>query len=169
MRKYSRAWASISIGELFDNVGARQRINGVGHAAFRGQNLLRAQGQQRGSFRGQGQRFIASVGVQRLRPAQHRRQRLQRDAHDVHVGLLRGERGAGGLRVEAEHPGARVLRLEALPHDARPQPPRGAELGDFFQQIVVRIQEEREARREFIHRPGPAPAPPPRRQWRWPG
>ena len=47
------------------------------------------------------QRLVAGVGVQRLRPAHDRRQRLDRHPHDVVVRLLRRERRAGGLGVEA--------------------------------------------------------------------
>ena len=53
--------------------------------------------------------------------------------------------------MEAEHPGAWVLRLEALAHDARPEAARGAKLGDLLEQVVVRVQKEREARRDVVH------------------
>ena len=60
------------------------------------------------------------------------------------------------------------LRAEALAHDARPQPARRAELGDLFQEVVVRVEEEGQLRRELVHlQPGVA-APPPRRRCRWP-
>ena len=45
------------------------------------------------------ERLVVAVGVQALRAAQDGRQRLQRDADDVVVRLLR-ERAAAGLRVE---------------------------------------------------------------------
>ena len=67
-----------------------------------------------------------------------------RDADDVVVGLLRGERAAGGLRVEAQLLRARIGRAEALAHDPRPQPARRAELRDLLEKIVVRVEEERE-------------------------
>ena len=92
----------------------------------------------------QRQRLVAAVAVQRLRAAEHRRQRLQRDADDVVVGLLRGERAAGGLRVEAQLLRARVRRAEAVAHDARPQPARRAELRDLLEKVVVRVEEERQ-------------------------
>ena len=92
----------------------------------------------------QRQRFVAAVAVQRLRAAEHRGQRLQRDAHDVVVGLLRGQRAAGGLRVKAQLLRARVGRAEPVAHDARPQPPRRAELRDLFEEVVVRVEEERQ-------------------------
>ena len=52
----------------------------------------------------QRERLVERVRVQRLRPAEHRRERLDRGAHDVHLRLLRRQRDAGGLRVEAHQP-----------------------------------------------------------------
>ena len=40
--------------------------------------------------------------------------------------------------------------MKAFADDARPEPPRGAKLGDLFQQIVMRVEEERDARRKLI-------------------
>ena len=99
----------------------------------------------------QRQRFVLAVAVQRLRAAKHRRQRLQRHAHDVVVGLLRGQRAAGGLRVEAQLLRARIGGAEPVAHDARPQPPRRAELGDLLEEVVVRVEEEREPLAERVH------------------
>ena len=92
----------------------------------------------------QRQRLVAAVAVQRLRAAEHRGHRLERDADDVVVGLLRGQRAAGGLGVEAQLLRARVGGAEAVAHDARPQPPRGAELGDLLEEVVVGVEEERQ-------------------------
>ena len=94
-------------------------IGGVGHAGFIGDDLLRAQRQPRGFLGGQAERLVARIGVQRLRAAQHRRQRLQRSADHIHVRLLRGQRGAGGLRVEAQHHGAGISGAEAVAHEVR--------------------------------------------------
>ena len=85
-----------------------------------------------------------------LRAAEHRRQRLQRRPDDVVVGLLRGERHAGGLRVEAQLPRPLVLRAEAVAHHLRPDLARGAELGDLLEEVAVRVEEERDARREVV-------------------
>src|SRR5205085_693505 len=54
-------------------------------------------------------------------------------------------------RVEAQHLRARVARVEALAHDARPKPPRGAELRNLFEKVVVRVEEEGETRRELVN------------------
>ena len=98
----------------------------------------------------QRERLVAAVAVQRLRAAEHRGERLQRHAHDVVVRLLRGQRAAGGLRVEAQLLGARVGRAETVAHDPRPQTPRGAELGNLLEKIVVRVEEEREPLPEHV-------------------
>ncbi len=74
----------------------------------------------------------------------------KRDAHDVVLGLLRRQRDAAGLRVEAQHRRLRVRRAEALAHDVRPHAPRRAELGDLLEDVVVAVEEERQARRELV-------------------
>ena len=43
-----------------------------------------------------------------------------------------------------------LLRAEALLHDARPHAPRGAELRDLLEEVVVHVEEEREPRREVV-------------------
>ena len=98
----------------------------------------------------QGQRLVVAVGVQRLRAAADGGEALQRDAHDVVLRLLRGERHAAGLRVEAQRHRLRVLRAEAVAHDVRPHPPRRAELRDLLEDVVVAVEEERQPRRELV-------------------
>ena len=82
--------------------------------------------------------------MQGLRAAENRRQRLHGHANDVDIGLLGGERGAAGLRVEAQLPRFGIFGAKALAHDRSPQATRGAEFGDFFQEIVVGIEEKRQ-------------------------
>ena len=65
-------------------------------------HLLRAQGDAGRLLGRQGQRLVHGVGVQALRAAEHAGQRLDGRAHDVHLGLLRGEAHAGGLGVEPQ-------------------------------------------------------------------
>ena len=55
--------------------------------------------------------------------------------------------------------GARRLRSEALGHRLVPDAPRGAVFGDFLEEIVVRIEKERKARREIVHGEAAADAP----------
>ncbi len=88
--------------------------------------------------------------MQRLRAAQRRGHRLVGRADDVDVGLLGGERGAGGLRVEAQHLRAGVFGAEALAHDLRPEAAGGAELGDLLEEHVMGVEEEGELAGEGV-------------------
>ena len=95
------------IRQRLDKVRPAQRVRRVRHAALVRDNLLRAQRQRGGKLGRQRPRLVQRIRVQRLRPAHHRGQRLQRRAHHVVVGLLRRERASRRLRVEAQRPGAR--------------------------------------------------------------
>ena len=88
--------------------------------------------------------------MQGLRPAQHGGQRLNRRAYHVNLRLLRGERRAGRLRVKPQHQRTRVAGVKTIAHDPGPETPRRAKLGNLFQKIVVRVEEERDAGRKFI-------------------
>ena len=94
-----------------------------------------------------------------LGAAEYRRERLQRCSHEIHLRLLGREGNACGLRVEAKLVGPGALRAEPLPHDPEPDPPRGAELGDLLEEVVVRVEEEAEPGCELVHRE-PAPQGP---------
>ncbi len=85
------------VGERLDVVRAAERIDHVRDAGLVGEDLLRAQRDLHRFLGGERQRLVHRVGVQRLRPAEHRGHRLVGDAHDVVRRLLRGERHAGGL------------------------------------------------------------------------
>ncbi len=89
--------------------------------------------------------------MQRLAAAENGGERLDRRADDVHLRLLRRQRDACRLRVEAHEPGAGVLRPVALPQLARPDAPRRAVLGDLLEEVDVRVEEEGEPRRELVH------------------
>ena len=71
------------VGERLDEVGAGERVDGVGGAGLVGEDLLRAQRDPRGALAGQRERLVEAVGVQRLRAAADRGEALQRHAHDV--------------------------------------------------------------------------------------
>ena len=123
----SRAPRSISSVSASTAYEPADRIDGVRHAALVRDDLLRAQRDARRFLGRQRQRLVAAVAVQRLRAAEHRRQRLQRHPHDVVVRLLRGERAAGGLRVEAQLLRPRVGRRRTDRASAAPTAaaPRG--------------------------------------------
>src|ERR1019366_8902961 len=61
------------------------------------------------------------------------------------------QRDARGLRVESHQPGALVLGLEAVLHQAIPDLTGGAVLREFLEEIVVRVEEKAEPRAELIH------------------
>src|SRR5829696_5592488 len=138
------------VGQRLDEVGAGERVDRVGGAGLVGQDLLGAQGDAGGALGRQRQRLVEAVRVQRLGAAAHRGEALERDAHDVVLRLLRGQRDAAGLGVESQRLGLRVLRPEALAHDPRPHPAHGAELGHLLEDVVVAVEEERQARAEVV-------------------
>jgi len=74
--------------------------------------------------------------VERLRAAEHRGECLNCSANDIVVRLLRGQRAAGGLRVETQGPGTRILGLVALDHGFMPDAARSAVLGDLLEEII---------------------------------
>ena len=90
--------------------------------------------------------------MQRLCPPQNRRQRLDGRADDIVLRLLRRQAAPRRLRVEAHRPGAGILRPVALPHPARPDPPRGAVLADLFKKVEMGVKEKRKPRGKVIHR-----------------
>src|SRR5262245_28643514 len=93
--------------------------------------------------------FIQRVGVQRLRSAENGRQSLNGDSDDVVVRLLGGEGTAGGLRVKSKDRRFRILTLEPFGHHLVPDLSRRTILGNFFEQIVVGVEEKREPRSKF--------------------
>ena len=60
------------------------------------------------------------------------------------------QRGSGRLSVETQHPRAWILCAKLVAHDVRPHAPRCTKFRDFFQEIVVRVKEERKTRRKDI-------------------
>ena len=113
-------------------------------------DLLRAQGDACRALGRQREGFVHRVGVERLRSAEHGGEGLNRRPGDVDFGLLRGQRRTRRLRVKAQHQRTWVACAEAFAHDTRPQATRGAKLRDLFEEVVVRVEEEGEARCELI-------------------
>ena len=91
------------VGQRLHVVGARERVDRVGGSGLMGEDLLGAERDLRGVLARQRQRLVKSVGVKRLGAATDGRESLQRDAHDVVLRLLCGQRDAAGLGVEAQH------------------------------------------------------------------
>ena len=99
----------------------------------------------------QREHLVQGVGVQRVGPAQHRGQRLDGGPDDVVVGLLRGQRDARRLGVEAQPLGPLAASAVDVAQPPGPDPPGGAELGDLLEKIDVRVEEEGQPGRELIH------------------
>src|SRR5260370_39752142 len=53
--------------------------------------------------------------------------------------------------MKAKHLRSRIARIEALAHDSSPQSSSRTELCHLFQELIVRVEEERDARRELIN------------------
>ena len=139
------------ICQSFDAISSGEGIDGLGHARFVSENLLRAQRNASGQFRWQRQRFVITIGMQRLRSPQYGSHCLHRGTNDVVLRLLRGQGGTGGLRMKSQHPRARIFGGKFFPHDAGPHAPRGAELRNFFKKIAVRVEEKRQPRRKQVN------------------
>src|ERR1700739_3140033 len=52
--------------------------------------------------------------------------------------------------METQRPGARVLGAKSFAHLLLPDAASSAVLGDFLEEIVVRVEKERQPRREFV-------------------
>lgn len=72
------------------------------------------------------------------------------DADDVVEGLLFCEGAARGLDMGLHEPGAFVLGAVAVAHHACPDTTRGTEFADFFEELVVGVEEVGEARGEGV-------------------
>src|SRR6185369_9966583 len=88
--------------------------------------------------------------MQALGSAENGGECLNGRANDIYFGLLRGERRAGGLRVKTKHQRARIFGMKTVFHYSCPQAASRTKLGDLFQQVVMRIEEERKPRCKFI-------------------
>ena len=140
------------VRQRLDEEGAAERVGRVRRAALVREHLLRAERDPGRVLGRERERLVEAVRVQALRAAADRRERLDRDPHDVVLGLLRGQGRTAGLGVEAERERLRVRGAEAVAHQRRPQPPRGAELRHLLEEVVVRVEEEGEARAELVRR-----------------
>ena len=81
-------------------------------------------------LRRQGNRFVKTIGVQRLRATKDRGHGFDRGAHDVVVRVLLGQTPTAGLAMGAQHQALGVLGVKAF-HDAAPQQTGSAHLGNL--------------------------------------
>ncbi len=139
------------VGQRLDEPRAAQRVRDVGDAGLLHQHLLRAQRDLRGLLAGQREGLVQGVGVQGVRPAEDRGQRLHRRTDDVVVRLLGGQRDTGGLRVEAQPLGLLAGRAVHVAHPAGPDAAGRPELRDLLEEVQVGVEEEGQAGREGVH------------------
>ena len=137
------------LGQALDIIAAAQRIDDLGHPGFFLDDDLRVAGDARREIGGQCDRLVERIGVQRLRATQHRGHRLDGCADDVVIRVLLGQRHAAGLAVGAQHLRALVLRAEPGHHPV-PQHARGAQLGDFHEEVHADGEEERQPPGELV-------------------
>ena len=137
--------------QLFYEVGARERVHGLRHAGLEPDHLLRAERQRGRGLGGKREGLVVAVRVERLGPAHHRRERLQRHPGNVYQRLLRRQRRARRLGVEAQHHRLGLRRAKPLAHDLRPQLAGGPKLGDLLEEVVVRVEEEAQPLPERVH------------------
>ena len=140
------------VGQRLHDVGAGERVDGLGHVGLVGDDLLGAQRQPGRLGRRQRDGLVEGVGVQALGAAEDGAEALQRNPDQVDLGLLRGELDAGRLGVEAQRLALRVLGAEVVAHHPGPDPPGGAELGDLLEQGRPGDEEERQPGGEVVDR-----------------
>jgi len=99
--------------------------------------------------RRQTDRLVQGVGVQGLRPAQGRREGLERRADHVVVGVLLREAPSGGLAVGPQDRGAGVLRAE-LADRLVPEVAGRPQHGDLHEEVHADAEEEGEPRGEIV-------------------
>ena len=138
------------VRQPLDEGRAAPRIDEARRAGFLLQDQLRVAGDARRMVGRQRQRLVEGIGVQRLGAALRRRHRLDHGAHDVVVGILRGQRPAGGLAMGAQRQRALVLRRKILLDQGCPQQPAGPQLGDLHEEVHAGVPEEGKARREAV-------------------
>ena len=138
------------VGQGLDKIRATERIDGIRDTGFVGDDLLRAESDRGRELGGERPSLIQRIRVKGLRAAEDGGQRLNSGAHDVVEGLLRRQRASRRLRMKTQRPGARILRFVALDHSFVPDAARRTVLGNLFEEIIVRVEEERKLRHKLV-------------------
>src|SRR5205085_5211942 len=142
-------------GQRLDEVRTAERVNRVYDASLFRDDLLCAKRNERRLIGRQRECFVVSICVQTLRAAEHTGERLNGHADDVVQRLLHSKRDACGLCVKTQLQRARISRVKAFAHGARPDAAGGAILGDLLEEIVMRVEEKRDARHKLVNvKPG---------------
>ena len=136
-------------GEALDVVRAGERIDDLGHAGLLREDELRVPGDAGTEVGGEPERFVEGVRVQALRSPEDSGQRFDRRTDHIVVRVGLRQRHAAGLAVRTQHQRPRLRRAEAG-HDAVPEQPGGAELGDLHEQVHADAEEEGQAAGEVV-------------------
>ena len=142
------------VGQRLDEVGAGQRIDGVGHAGLVGQDLLGAQGDahRRPRSAGRAPRRLELVCRDCVPPST-----AAIAWYAVRTMLLSGcwavsvEPAVCVWKRSIQERGSWAPKRSRM--ILRPHAPRGAELGDLFEEVVVAVEEEGELPGERDRRP----------------
>src|SRR5260370_18872527 len=105
--------------ERLDVVRARERIDYFGDAAFVRDHLLGAERELHRLLGWQRERLVVCSSVERLRTAQDRGERVERDADNIVLWLLRGELARGGAGARAQRPTGGLGGAKPVAADAR--------------------------------------------------
>src|SRR5437667_3712857 len=138
------------VRQRFEEVGAAERVDRVGHPALVREDLLGPQRNPRGPLVRNLVRVVEGVCVEGLSAPEDSRERLDRRPDDVHLRLLRGQAHARRLRVQPQTPRPRVLGTERVAHLARPDATRRAIFRELLEEIVMGVEEKRKAWREVV-------------------
>src|SRR3989454_5640540 len=138
------------LGQPLHVVGTPEGVDHARYARLLRDDLLRPQGHLHRLLGRKRPGLVEGVCVQRLRAPQNAGECLYRRPDDVVQGLLPREGGPRGLSVEPHKQAPRALRAVLLPHDGRPNPPRGPELRYLLEEVHRRVEEEAQPRGELV-------------------
>ena len=147
------------VRQPLDKITAAPRIDDTARIGFLLQEQLRVARDSRRKVRGQGERFVQCIGVQRLRVSVGGRHCLQTSSNHIVVHILRRQAPAARLTVGSQRQALGVLRIERL-DQLRPDHARRPQLGYFHEVVHADCPEERQTRAEGVDgQPGSAPRP----------
>ena len=113
-------------------------------------HLLRAQRQRDASSPGRAYASSSELVCSDCAPPSTAAMACECRPHHVIVRLLPGKRAARRLGMESQLQTALVSRAEAVAHKLSPERSRRTVLRDLFEEIVVRVEKEAQARREVV-------------------
>src|SRR2546428_373031 len=138
------------VRQRFEEVGAAERVDRIGHPALMRENLLGPQRNSRGPLVRNLVRLVEGVCVEGLSAPEDCGERLDRRSDDVHLRLLRGQAHARRLGVEPQTHRPRFLGTDRVAHLARPDATRRAIFRELLEEIVMGVEEKRKAWREVV-------------------